>query len=95
MEEWWVSAATATGPEDLPGWRRPFKRFRAVPHDVWLMSQPVAFGERSHLWVSDTAVYELPMYPLTNSSRNQGIRLCSAHTHTHTHTHTQFLAISH
>ena len=35
-----------------------------VPHDVWLMSQPITFGERSHLWVSDTAVYELPMYRL-------------------------------
>ena len=41
MEEWWVSSTSQTGPEDLAGWRRPFKRFRAVPHDVWLMSQPV------------------------------------------------------
>lgn len=41
MEEWWVSSASQAGPEDLAGWQRPFKRFRAVPHDVWLMSQPV------------------------------------------------------
>ena len=42
MEEWWVSSATQSGPEELAGWQRPFKRFRAVPHDVWLMSQPVS-----------------------------------------------------
>ena len=54
MEEWWVGGAQQRGPEDLGGWQRPYKRFRAVPHDVWLMSQPVVFGGR-HLWVSDTA----------------------------------------
>jgi hypothetical protein len=69
MEEWWVSSAPQAGPEDLAGWRRPFKRFRAVPHDVWLMSQPVTYGgvdsaNVSHLWVSDTAVYQLPLYRL-------------------------------
>ena len=44
-----------------PPLSRPYKRFRAVPHDVWLMSQPVVFNQQ-HIWVSDTAVYTLPMY---------------------------------
>jgi hypothetical protein len=65
MEEWWVSSGSQSGPEDLPSWQRPFKRFRAVPHDVWLMAQPVTYGEEAHLWVSDTAVYQLPLYRLT------------------------------
>jgi len=63
MEEWWVSSATQTGAEDLTSWQRPYKRFRAVPHDVWLMAQPVVFKDR-HLWVSDTGVYTLPLYRL-------------------------------
>ena len=61
MEEYWVSSAGQQGPEDLAGWRRPMKRFRAVPHDVWLMSQPVVF-EDQHVWVADTGVYAVPLY---------------------------------
>jgi len=59
MEEWWVGSTQP--PEQLAAWTRPYKRFRAVPHDVWLMSQPV-LHQQHHLWVSDTAVYTLPLY---------------------------------
>merc|ERR1712066_104964 len=64
MEEWWVSAFTQNGAEDLAGWQRPFKRFRAAPHDVWLMSQPVVYNNR-HIWVADTGVYALPLYRIS------------------------------
>jgi hypothetical protein len=61
MEEWWVGTQDQTGPEDFSGWTRPYKRFKAAPHDVWLMTQPVVYSNR-HVWVSDTAVYTLPLY---------------------------------
>ena len=63
MEEWWVGSKTQRGPEEIQAWRRPFKRFRAAPHDVWLMSQPVTYDDRL-VWVADTGVYTLPMYRL-------------------------------
>ena len=61
MEEWFVGRNDQSGPEQMAGWSRPYKRFRAVPHDVWLMSQPVVYNEQ-HVWVSDTGVYTLPKY---------------------------------
>jgi hypothetical protein len=36
------------GPEDIAGWSRPHKRFRAAPHDVWLMSQVSATTRTFH-----------------------------------------------
>ena len=58
------SPVFAAGPEDFAGWQRPFKRFRAAPHDVWLMSQPVVHNNQ-HVWVSDTGVYTLPLYRIS------------------------------
>ena len=63
MEEWFVSSATQTGPEELQQWRRPFKRARAVPLNVWLMAQPVVYNDM-HLWVTDSGVYTAPLYRL-------------------------------
>ena len=45
----------------MAGWARPHKRFKAAPHDAWLMSQPVSFAGR-HVWVADTGVYTVPEY---------------------------------
>eukprot|EP00039_Didymoeca_costata_P007937 m.105565 g.105565 ORF g.105565 m.105565 type:complete len:556 (-) comp13880_c2_seq4:43-1710(-) len=64
MEEWWVGSANQTGPEDLQAWARPYKRFRVVPHDVWLMSQPVVYNNM-HVWVSDSGVYTVPLYRIS------------------------------
>lgn len=43
---------------------RPYKRFRVVPHDVWLMSQPVVYNNM-HVWVSDSGVYTVPLYRIS------------------------------
>lgn len=67
MEEWWVSSSSQTGPEDFSGWQRPFKRFRAVTENVWLMSQPVVYNEQ-HVWVADTGVFSIPEYRIAGIS---------------------------
>ena len=67
MEEWWVSSAAQKNAEELQSWSRPYKRFRAAPHDVWLMSQPV-FYQQMHVWVADTGVFTLPAYRLAGIS---------------------------
>ena len=65
-------ALTLRGPEDIAGWSRPHKRFRAAPHDAWLMSQPVSYSDR-HVFVADTGVYtvdEPPRDPLETLDRS-------------------------
>lgn len=63
MEEWWVGTETQNGPENITGWKRPYKRFQAVAKNVWLMAQPVVY-DNMHVWVADTGVYTLPLYRL-------------------------------
>ena len=60
-EEWWVGPRSGDAL-DTPGWRRPFRRTRAAPHDAWLMAPPVAVRDEL-VWVGSTGrVYTLPAY---------------------------------
>ena len=41
-EEWWLGPPSGDA-YDTPGWRRPFRRFKAAPHDAFLMAPPATF----------------------------------------------------
>ena len=60
-EEWWVGPASGRAV-DVAGWRRPYRRTHAAPHDAFLMAPPVPFNDRL-LWLGSTgSVYSLPMF---------------------------------
>ena len=49
---------------DVAGWRRPYRKTHAAPHDAFLMAPPIPFRERL-LWLGSTGVaYSLPLYQI-------------------------------
>ena len=62
-EEWWVGPASGRAV-DVAGWRRPYRKTHAAPHDAFLMAPPIPFRERL-LWLGSTGVaYSLPLYQI-------------------------------
>jgi hypothetical protein len=59
-EEWWVGPASGA-PEELAGWRRPYRSTPAAPLDAFLMSQPATIDDK-HVWIGSGRVYSLPLY---------------------------------
>ena len=66
-EEWWLGPASGDAAQ-TSGWRRPYRRTHAAPHDAFLMAPPVAHQDQL-LWVGSTGrVYTLPMHRAREAS---------------------------
>ena len=57
----WTASGRAV---DVAGWRRPYRKAHAAPHDAFLMAPPIPFSDRL-LWLGSTGVaYSLPLYQI-------------------------------